>query len=130
MALLSKLKSSATLSAIAGVVGMGSFQIWSWNCVIENKPEGMNPLLQSPLYHRLNPVANPAIYDRCTRSVDISQIKPELLEDARSGGPKLVSAFSGGLWGALGASQLRCQVLGCHKCEGKLTIWCRISGTA
>ncbi|KAH7116322.1 hypothetical protein EDB81DRAFT_916693 [Dactylonectria macrodidyma] len=102
MSVLGKLKNSARLSAIAGVVGMGSFQVWSRNCVIESKPEGMDTLLQSPLYHRLNPVANPAIYDRCTRYVDISQIKPELLDDARSGGPKLVNAFSGGVWGALG----------------------------
>ncbi|KAF7555236.1 hypothetical protein G7Z17_g2335 [Cylindrodendrum hubeiense] len=105
MSPLPKLKKSIQLGAATGAITLGTFSIWARNCHIENRPQGMESIMQSPLYHKLNPESNPAIYDRCIRYVDFSLISPELLEDARCGGPKLVNAFSGGLWGSSGESE-------------------------
>ncbi|KAK7426664.1 hypothetical protein QQZ08_006842 [Neonectria magnoliae] len=107
MSLLRKLKASAKLGAVAGGATLGSFYIWTADCRMQKRPKAMDAIMQSPIYQRLNPIPNPAYYDRCTRFVDYSQIKPELLEDARSGGSKLVSAFGGGVWGSLGFSLQR-----------------------
>lgn len=101
-----RLQRSAITGVIAGAIGLGSFYIWSRECSIANKPEAMDSMINSDLYKRLNPVSNSAIYDRCTRMVDYSDIKTELLDDARRGGAKLMNAFTGGVWGSAGENGL------------------------
>ncbi|KAL2132249.1 hypothetical protein VTI74DRAFT_4044 [Chaetomium olivicolor] len=50
----------------------------------------------------INPRKNPTTSDCCVRTVPFAKIRPELLDDAERGGPRLIEAFCAGMWGGYG----------------------------
>lgn len=90
----------------APVVGFGGLFLWTRRCSFEPFGPETSPLYQHPVLKIINPRSNPSSDDCCVRPVPFSNIKPELLEDARRGGSRLVEAFCGGMWGGYGLSNL------------------------
>lgn len=86
----------------APVVGFSALYLWTIKCRFEPFGPETSPLFQHPMLKVINPRNNPSSNDCCVRAVPFSQIKPELLEDARQGGTRLVEAFCAGMWGGYG----------------------------
>jgi hypothetical protein len=90
------------------VVGFGGLYLWTRRCSFEPFGPTLSPLYQHPVLKIINPRNNPSSDDCCVRPVPFSEIKPELLDDARRGGSRLIEAFSGGMWGGYGSSIAVC----------------------
>ncbi|KAF4233505.1 hypothetical protein CNMCM6805_009162 [Aspergillus fumigatiaffinis] len=56
----------------------------------------------SKYFKQHNPGTHPSLNDSCVRKVPLSQIPPELVEDALNGGSKLLERFCAGVWGGYG----------------------------
>ncbi|EXJ93510.1 hypothetical protein A1O1_01902 [Capronia coronata CBS 617.96] len=100
--LLSKTLQGITVTSLASV---GAFFVWTKHCQFTPDSQftpATEPLFQSTWYKKFNPNRNPTTHDECVRRLPLHKIRPELLEDARNGGTKLVEAFSQGVWGGLG----------------------------
>ncbi|KAH0840457.1 hypothetical protein AYO21_03093 [Fonsecaea monophora] len=100
--LLSKSLQAAGISTFAGVC---AFAVWTKHCRF-TPPTQFNPatepLFQSAWFRKFNPQNHEATYDECVRRIGLQKIKPELVEDARRGGTKLVEEFCRGVWGGPG----------------------------
>lgn len=83
-------------------VGVGYWKFWSRHAYFETFTPKTDQLFHFPLIKKINPHGNPSIDDSCVYIVPAAKIKPELLEDHRAGGPKLVNAFAQGIWGGYG----------------------------
>ncbi|KAH1328001.1 hypothetical protein KXW89_006013 [Aspergillus fumigatus] len=57
---------------------------------------------QSKYFKQHNPRNHPSLNDSCVRKVPLSQIPPELVNDALNGGSKLLERFCAGVWGGYG----------------------------
>ena len=63
-------------------------------------------LFTTDIYKRSNPHGNTTLHDLCVRRVALGRVRPELVEDARRGGGKLVQEFCRGIWGGRGVCVL------------------------
>jgi len=82
-----------------------SFTVWTKHAHISSPADfnpSTDPLFRSEWYQRLNPRGHEATYDECVRRIGLQKIRPELVEDARAGGSKLVEEFVRGVWGGPG----------------------------
>jgi hypothetical protein len=99
---------SKLLQATAVTTGASAaaFFVWTKHCHVSElggpAAATTDPIFASGFYKTYNPHANPTAHDLCTRTVPLVQLKPELAEDARRGGTKLVEAFCAGIWGGFG----------------------------
>lgn len=93
-------------AAGAGVLGiggtLGGIRLWTRRSYFEEFTGETDALWHFPLLKKINPHDNPSLNDSCVRRIPYEQLKPELLEDQRRGGDKLVIAFSQGMWGGYG----------------------------
>ncbi|KAJ5746230.1 hypothetical protein N7520_011412 [Penicillium odoratum] len=98
----SGLVSLSRFSAAATLAGAGGWQLWTMHCYFEPFGPESDPIFQSDHYQRHNPGDHPSLKDSCVRKVPLSQIPPELVEDALKGGSKLLERFCAGVWGGYG----------------------------
>ncbi|KAF4983137.1 hypothetical protein FDECE_17368 [Fusarium decemcellulare] len=114
-----------TLSSIGGAaVGLDYWKIWSRHAYFEPFTPSRDRLFHLPLIKKINPHNNPSIDDSCVYKVPVANIKPELLEDHRRGGPKLVNAFAQGIWGGYGyAIQRKLENLKTRNDTNKNDMW-------
>ncbi|KIW92469.1 uncharacterized protein Z519_06316 [Cladophialophora bantiana CBS 173.52] len=100
--LLSKSLQAVGITTFASVC---AFAVWTKHCHF-TPPAQFNPasepLFRSAWFARFNPRNHEATYDECVRRISLSKIRPELLEDARKGGTRLVEEFCRGVWGGPG----------------------------
>ncbi|KAJ5523397.1 hypothetical protein N7513_012941 [Penicillium frequentans] len=89
-------------SAVATLAGAGAWQLWTMHCYFEPLGPEYDPIFQSDHYKRHNPGDHPSLKDSCVRKVSLSQIPPDLVEDALKGGSKLLERFCAGVWGGYG----------------------------
>jgi hypothetical protein len=95
-----------TLNTIlfSSAAGAGGFAFWTRNSkFIPISPT--DDIFSSASYLRNNPNKNPQTKDLCVRKVELSKIKPQLLE--KEGEGKLVEAFCAGVWGGIGYAYQR-----------------------
>jgi hypothetical protein len=85
---------------LGGAGGVGGFAFWTRNSKFVPIAAD-DPIFSSAAYLRYNPNKNPQTKDLCVRKVELSKIKPQLLE--KEGEGKLVEAFCAGVWGGIGA---------------------------
>src|SRR5438045_9351205 len=99
--LTSKLLQAAAVTTGASTA---AFFVWTKHCHVSELGGAAttDPIFASGFYKTYNPRANPTAHDLCTRTVPLVQLKPELVEDARRGGTKMVEAFCAGIWGGFG----------------------------
>ncbi len=64
--------------------------------------ETTDPLALHPLTRSFNPHANKSLSDIYEARLPLSKIEPELLEDYRHGGSRLVERYCGGVLGGWG----------------------------
>lgn len=81
---------------------LAGLSLWTRKCYFEAFGPHNDTLFQRPFLSVFNPRGNPTTHDRCTREVPFSELDPQLLEDARSGGSALVEAFCAGFFGGYG----------------------------
>ncbi|KAH6693796.1 hypothetical protein F5X68DRAFT_258640 [Plectosphaerella plurivora] len=91
-----KLFRATQLAVGAPLVTFGGLYLWTRRCSFEPFGPETSPLYQHPILKIINPRNNPSSDDCCVRSVPFSDIKPNLLKDARRGGTSLIEAFCGG----------------------------------
>ena len=84
---------------LGGAGGVGGFAFWTRNSKFVPIAAD-DPIFSSAAYLRNNPSKNPQTKDLCVRKVELSKIKPQLLE--KEGEGKLVEAFCAGVWGGIG----------------------------
>lgn len=99
---LSKTLQGITVTTLASI---GGFFVWTKHCQFSPDDQfnpATEPLFRSQWFQKFNPGSNPTTHDECVRRLPLHKIRPELLEDARNGGSKLVEAFSQGVWGGFG----------------------------
>ncbi|OQV08923.1 hypothetical protein CLAIMM_13130 [Cladophialophora immunda] len=90
-------------------VGMGAlttvpaFVLWTRNCSIEDLPS-TDELFRHASFAKYNPTPVPVseMRDVCVRRYPLSQIRADLVEDARRGGTALIETFNQGIWGGFG----------------------------
>ncbi|KAJ5986375.1 hypothetical protein N7451_010740 [Penicillium sp. IBT 35674x] len=115
LARFSKFSTAATLA------GAGCWQLWIMHCYFEPFGPENDPIFQSDHYQRHNPGDHPSLKDSCVRKVPLSQIPPELIEDALKGGSKLLERFCAGVWGGYGECFLASRISVTGTTAGKLT---------
>ncbi|KAI3544648.1 hypothetical protein CTAM01_08075 [Colletotrichum tamarilloi] len=94
LATFSKFAAGATITGAAG------FHLWTRQCAFDDTFTPANdPLFQHSLLKKVNPNNNPDFHDCCYRTVSFDKLRPDLVEDALSGGSKLVETYSAGVWG-------------------------------
>jgi hypothetical protein len=86
----------------APAVGFTALYLWTIKCRFEPFGPENSALFQHPILKIINPRNNPSSDDCCVRAVSFAQVKPELLDDARRGGARLVETFCAGMWGGYG----------------------------
>lgn len=86
----------------ASVAGAGGWQLWTMHCYFEPFGPENDPLFQSKYFKQHNPRNHPSLNDSCVRKVPLSQIPPELVNDALNGGSNLLERFCAGVWGGYG----------------------------
>ncbi|KEY79726.1 hypothetical protein BA78_7872 [Aspergillus fumigatus] len=74
------------------------------HCYFEPFGPENDPLFQSKYFKQHNPRNHPSLNDSCVRKVPLSQIPPELVNDALNGGSKLLERFCAGVWGGYGTN--------------------------
>lgn len=94
--LSTKLFASSLISAFTGVTG---FFVWTKHCEMLELDASAEQLFRSPYYKQFNPRGNPSTNDVIVRKIPLWHIRPDLIDDAREGGGKLVEAFCGGVFG-------------------------------
>jgi hypothetical protein len=75
------------------------YYVWTKHVDVQELDPRREQLFRSPFYKQYNPNANPSMNDVVIRRWPLWQIRPDLLDDARDGGGKLVEAFAGGCFG-------------------------------
>jgi hypothetical protein len=75
------------------------YHVWTKHCDVQELDPRREQLFRSPFYKQYNPNANPSMNDVVIRRYPLWHIRPDLLDDARDGGGKLVEAFTGGCFG-------------------------------
>ncbi|KXH44946.1 hypothetical protein CNYM01_07084 [Colletotrichum nymphaeae SA-01] len=94
LATFSKFAAGATITSAVG------FHLWTRQCAFDDKFTPANdPLFQHSLLKKVNPKNNLDFHDCCYRTVSFDKLRPDLVEDALSGGSKLVETYSAGVWG-------------------------------
>lgn len=88
--------------AVVGVTSTSSFYIWTRRCNWVAIDEGNDSIMSSKFFKKYNPYRNPTLIDVCVRHVELSELPPELVEDARRGGTMLIEKFSASVWGSGG----------------------------
>ncbi|XP_753247.2 uncharacterized protein AFUA_5G14100 [Aspergillus fumigatus Af293] len=88
----------------ASVAGAGGWQLWTMHCYFEPFGPENDPLFQSKYFKQHNPRNHPSLNDSCVRKVPLSQIPPELVNDALNGGSNLLERFCAGVWGGYGTN--------------------------
>ena len=94
---------------LIGVSGFGAFTsvlafpVWTKHCHVQDLPV-TDPLFRSSNYKKFNPKGSPSLSDVCVRRIPLYLIRPDLLEDDKRGGGKLVEAFCSGVYGSKGES--------------------------
>lgn len=97
-------RSRSTRWVVSGAVsGKGLAYLATRETAFRDFSPSDDNLFNSPLYSRVNPHGNTTLHDLCVRRVDVSRIRPELVEDARNGGSGLVEEFCRGMWSGLGS---------------------------
>ncbi|RAH64998.1 uncharacterized protein BO66DRAFT_432358 [Aspergillus aculeatinus CBS 121060] len=109
MSLLGRLTRSrpaafAKFTAAASLTAVGAWQLWTSDCYFEPFGPENDHLFQSETFKKFNPGKHPSLNDSCVRKVPLSQIQPELVNDAIGGGSKLLERFCAGMWGGYGFS--------------------------
>ncbi|WYZ43137.1 hypothetical protein EsH8_VI_000836 [Colletotrichum jinshuiense] len=100
-----RLATFSKFAAGTAVAVPAGFHLWTRQCAFdENFSPATDPIFQHPFLKKVNPKNNPDFHDCCFRTVPFDRIRPELLEDALSGGSKLVETYSAGVWGRYGFS--------------------------
>lgn len=89
-------------SIISTLSSIGAFYVWTKHSKATPLDPNVEPLYKSPFYRKYNPHNNFANADVITRRIPLHQLKPELLEDSRNGGGRLVEHFSGAIWSGFG----------------------------
>jgi hypothetical protein len=98
----SPLRTKLIASGSIGVfTATAAFIVWTKHCDIQELP-ATDPLFTSRFYKQFNPNANPPLRDVCTRRIPVYHLRPDLLDDVRDGGSKLVETFCGGIFGGTG----------------------------
>jgi hypothetical protein len=92
------LRSFLILSPV--VVGAGHYT-YTKHCDASPLDPKTEPLYQSSFYKKYNPLNNYSDADVITRRIPISHLAPEIAEDTRAGGSKLIERFAGGIFGSL-----------------------------
>ncbi|KIV92846.1 hypothetical protein PV10_04110 [Exophiala mesophila] len=87
-----------TLSSIAG------FFVWTKHIQVNDLNPVTDPVFATKWYKKLNANGNPTLHDEVVRRLPLWTLRPELVEDAKNGGSKLVEGFSQGVWGTFGYS--------------------------
>lgn len=85
-----------TFSSIA------AFFVWTKHIQVGDLNPATDPVFATKWYKKLNANANPTLHDEVVRRLPLWSLRPELVEDAKNGGSKLVEAFSQGVWGTFG----------------------------
>lgn len=98
----SRLITLCKFSAAASLAGVGGWQLWTGKCYFEPFGPENDGLFQSEYFKKYNPGNHPSLNDSCVRKVPVSQIPPDLVEDALRGGSKLTERFCAGVWGGYG----------------------------
>ncbi|KAK1706939.1 uncharacterized protein BDZ83DRAFT_758314 [Colletotrichum acutatum] len=94
LATISKFTAGTTITGAAGL------HLWTRQCAFDdNFTPANDPLFQHSLLKMVNPKNNPDFHDCCYRTVPFDKLRPDLVEDALSGGSKLVETYSAGVWG-------------------------------
>ncbi|KIX97393.1 uncharacterized protein Z520_06845 [Fonsecaea multimorphosa CBS 102226] len=91
----------SVLTAGAGALTtVPAFFLWTRNCSIADLPT-TDELFRNTSFAKYNPTPSPGaeMRDVCVRRYPLSQIRPELVEDARRGGTAMIEAFNQGIWG-------------------------------
>ncbi|OAP55812.1 hypothetical protein AYL99_09964 [Fonsecaea erecta] len=94
----------SVLTAGAGALTtVPAFFLWTRNCNIEDLPT-TDELFRNAWFAKYNPTPAPKaeMRDVCVRRYPLSQIRPELVEDARRGGTAMIESFNQGIWGGFG----------------------------
>lgn len=100
--ILRKLLQSFTVTSVAGI---GACLFWTRHCQVStsnNFHTFSEPYFTSKWFRKFNPHNNPCTDDEVFRRMALSRLRPELVEDAKNGGTKLVESFSQGIWGSFG----------------------------
>ncbi|KAK3306481.1 uncharacterized protein B0T15DRAFT_527335 [Chaetomium strumarium] len=84
------------------IVGFSALYLWTSRCRFEPFGPENSTLFRHPILKTINPRNNPSSNDCCVRAVPLAQVRPELLEDARRGGARMVETFCAGMWGGYG----------------------------
>ncbi|RDK42077.1 hypothetical protein M752DRAFT_301451 [Aspergillus phoenicis ATCC 13157] len=121
----SRLITLCKFSAAASLVGVGGWQFWTGKCYFEPFGPENDALFQSEYFKKFNPGNHPSLNDSCVRKVPVSQIPPDLVEDALRGGSKLTERFCAGVWGGYGYSIQRkiLALVGQNEGNAKSMLW-------
>ncbi|KAI9147485.1 hypothetical protein HJFPF1_12511 [Paramyrothecium foliicola] len=96
------MRRAAAAGAGTAVVGTTSFHFYTRSCYFDEFSPQSDAVFQHHYLRKINPQSNPSFHDCCNVDVSFSQLQPELLADAVSGGSKLVESFSAGTWAGNG----------------------------
>ncbi|CAK96323.1 O-methyltransferase family protein [Aspergillus niger] len=121
----SRLITLCKFSAAASLAGVGGWQFWTGKCYFEPFGPENDALFQSEYFKKFNPGNHPSLNDSCVRKVPVSQIPPDLVEDALRGGSKLTERFCAGVWGGYGYSIQRniLALVGQNEGNAKSMLW-------
>ncbi|KIX94134.1 uncharacterized protein Z520_10160 [Fonsecaea multimorphosa CBS 102226] len=101
----SLLSKSLQAVGVGTFASIAAFSVWTKHCHFSSPGEfnpATEPLFKSVWFRKFNPGNHEATYDECVRRIGLQKIRPELVEDSRQGGTKLVEEFCRGVWGGAG----------------------------
>jgi hypothetical protein len=89
-------------TVVSALASIGAFYNWTKHCEVAPLDPTVEPLFKSLFFRRYNPHNNFAQSDVIIRRIPLHHLQPELIEDSRNGGSKLVEHFCGAIWSSTG----------------------------
>ena len=103
-------RATRILSGIAFslIIPIGGFQVYTKHIHWEDLQPSQDQLARTNYYRQFNPSLNPVLRDVAVRKLPMHKVDPELIQDAKAGGTKLVERYCAGVYGGFGMSMNPC----------------------
>ena len=91
-------------TAVSLLVSLGGFTVYTKHVHWEDLQPSQDQLARTSYYRQFNPSLNPVLRDVAVRQLPIHKVDPELIQDAKAGGTRLVERYCAGVYGGVGMS--------------------------
>ena len=98
-------------TAVSLLVSLGGFTVYTKHVHWEDLQPSQDQLARTSYYRQFNPSLNPVLRDVAVRQLPIHKVDPELIQDAKAGGTRLVERYCAGVYGGLGMVLSPCTAL-------------------